>query len=160
MAIRVSINPDTGQTHYDVDGHAILTGPVRGTVVTSDGTHYDVSPDVIEVPLDKAEHVGEIDHNIGVILERNGHPFNTARGAEDYHPLVDEYHHVCQDSCGPLKRTPKQVEAQFAERLEGLGYSDLVGTDAHLHVVGQLKAAAAALGKKQSFAMTNPSLED
>ena len=160
MAIRESVNPDTGQPHFDVDGHAVITGPVRGVVETSDGTQYDVTPAVIEVPVDVEHHVGELDHIIGVMHEQAGHPTAEPRGSARYNPLRDEYVHVCRDHCGPHKRTPKEAEQQFAARLDRLGHGDLVGTTQHVEVVRQIHAAHKALSSGTAYNMSTPDLGD
>lgn len=77
--------------HYAGE-HIVITGPSQGSVTTSDGTVYDVSPHVIAVAED---HVGEVAHLIGEMVEDQGHPDHDAE-----HPF---FHH-CTDSCGVLKR--------------------------------------------------------
>jgi hypothetical protein len=54
-----------------VADHAIMTGPITGTVTTEDGTEYDVSAPVITVP---EEHAAEVAHLIGQSYADNGHP--------------------------------------------------------------------------------------
>jgi len=54
------------------DGHVVLTGPIKGRVTLEDGTVYDVSPEVIEVP-DQA-HAAEVAHLIGLRHAEDGHP--------------------------------------------------------------------------------------
>lgn len=67
--------------------HLVLTGPISGTVTLPDGTEYDVTPPVIEAPL---EHHGAISHAIGVRHQAEGHPLHSAD-----EPFV----HECTDHC-------------------------------------------------------------
>jgi hypothetical protein len=62
---------------------------------------------------------------------------------EPYHPLVDEFHHVCTSHCGPVARTADEQAAQFDARLEALGHGAHIGTDQHADVLGRLAAAHA-----------------
>jgi hypothetical protein len=48
VAVQVSVLDD-GTLHYQVDGHAVLTGSHQGHVTLADGTKYHVTPAVIEV---------------------------------------------------------------------------------------------------------------
>lgn len=52
--------------------HAILTGPIKGTVTLSDGTVVDVKPDMIFV--DTPEQRDEVAHLIGERYAAEGHP--------------------------------------------------------------------------------------
>ncbi len=56
--------------HVEDDGcGVVVTGPVKGTVVTADGTRYDVTPEVIEhLPGHGPEIVAEIEK----LLESSG----------------------------------------------------------------------------------------
>lgn len=62
----------TPQYHYQSDGIVVVTGPVKGPVTLSDGTSYDVSPDVIEVASE--DHKFEVMHQIGLKHNADGHP--------------------------------------------------------------------------------------
>lgn len=78
------------------DGHVVYTGPIRGSVETSDGTVYEVGPDYIEV--ESLEHAGEVAHAIAVRHEEEGtHPLHQAADAEPF------FHH-CTEHCGELAR--------------------------------------------------------
>lgn len=55
---------------YVSDGHVVITGPIRATVVTADGTTYDATTPVIEVNPDHAE---EVAHLIGLHYATEGH---------------------------------------------------------------------------------------
>lgn len=57
---------------YVSDGHVVLTGPIRGTVLTSDGTLYDVTDPVIEAQ--SPEHAAELGHLISLRYAVEGHP--------------------------------------------------------------------------------------
>lgn len=93
--------------HYDYKGQdgdtegntggLLLTGPVFGTVTLSDGTTYDVSPEVIE---HAAGHAGAICHHIEKIHESLGGvpagPNMVRMGFADGTPFA----HTCTDACG------------------------------------------------------------
>lgn len=86
-------NPD-GSPHFHYEGeHLVITGKAYGTVTTSDGTEYDISPDVIEVA--SPAHAGEVSHLIGLKHEQDGHPD---------HPAAEPFVHTCGDECGALRR--------------------------------------------------------
>lgn len=96
LRVNVGTNPDgSPRFHYQSDGSApvVITGPISGTVTTSDGTRYDVTDDVIEV--ESHAHAGEVSHAIGVRHETEIHPDHL-----DGEPFV----HECTDPCGGLKR--------------------------------------------------------
>lgn len=71
MAISITRNPD-GSSHIESDGHVVLTGPIRGSVILGDGSVVDVTPEAIEV--DSQEQAAEVAHAIGLHWERVGHP--------------------------------------------------------------------------------------
>lgn len=52
--------------------HAVLTGPIQGTVTLANGTVVDVSPAVVTVP-DQAT-ADEVAHLIGLRYAAEGHP--------------------------------------------------------------------------------------
>lgn len=52
--------------------HAVLTGPIKGTVTLEDGTVVDVKPDVVFV--DTPEQAAEVATLIGERYAREGHP--------------------------------------------------------------------------------------
>jgi predicted transcriptional regulator of viral defense system len=52
--------------------HAVLTGPIKGTVTLADGTAVDVKPDVVYV--DTPEQAAEVADLIGKRYEVEGHP--------------------------------------------------------------------------------------
>ncbi len=83
--------------HYISDGHVVLTGPIAGGVTLSDGTEYDVTPEVIEVAED---HVGEVAHLIGKRFEDEGHPNHIKDASAP--PFV----HECTELC-PTDNTKK-----------------------------------------------------
>lgn len=70
-------------------GGVMLTGPVKGEVVLSDGTRYDVTPSIIE---HKAGHAGPISHHIEKLHEANGQ-LCVLRGWGS--PV-----HTCTEACG------------------------------------------------------------
>lgn len=72
MALTVSYDPETGQNHYQSDGHVVLVGPIIGSVECADGTKYNVTPLVIEVA--SAEHAAEVAHLVGKRYAQEGHP--------------------------------------------------------------------------------------
>lgn len=53
----------------------VVVGPLTGTVTTSDGTTYDVTPEVIEVASE--EHAAEVAHEVALRYEAEGHPRHT-----------------------------------------------------------------------------------
>lgn len=63
------------------DGHVVLTGPIQGTVTTTDGTVYDVSAPVVEVA--HLGHAAEVAALIGDRYQAEGHPAHDAE-----HPFV------------------------------------------------------------------------
>lgn len=93
--------------HYDYKGHPddvegntgglILTGPISGKVTLSDGTEYDVTPEVIE---HAPGHYGPIAHHIDKMHEELGGvpvgPNMVRQGHADGRPFT----HVCTDVCG------------------------------------------------------------
>jgi hypothetical protein len=52
--------------------HAVITGPIKGTVTLADGTVVDVRPDVVYV--DTPEQAAEVAHQIGLRYAKDGHP--------------------------------------------------------------------------------------
>lgn len=52
--------------------HAVLTGPIKGTVTLADGTVVDVKPDVVYV--DTPEQAAEVAHLVGERYAAEGHP--------------------------------------------------------------------------------------
>lgn len=68
--------------------HAVITGPIRGTVTLSDGTVVDVKPDVVFV--DSADAAAEVAQQIGVRLEEEGHPAHDADVPFVYTPAADD----------------------------------------------------------------------
>jgi hypothetical protein len=52
--------------------HAVMTGPITGTVTLADGTEYDVSPELIQVA--SGEHQAEVAHLIAQRYITAGHP--------------------------------------------------------------------------------------
>ena len=52
--------------------HAVLTGPIRGTVTLDDGTEVDVRPEIIFV--DSQEQAFEVSQKIGELYAAKGHP--------------------------------------------------------------------------------------
>lgn len=52
--------------------HAVLTGPIKGTVTLADGTVVDVKPTLIYV--DSPEQAAEVAHLIGERYAAEGHP--------------------------------------------------------------------------------------
>jgi hypothetical protein len=71
VALTITRNPD-GSTHIESDGHVVLTGPIRGSVVLGDGSVVDVTAEAVEA--DSQEHAAEIAHAIGKHWEKVGHP--------------------------------------------------------------------------------------
>lgn len=65
--------------------HAVLTGPISGTVTCADGTTYDVTPQLVEVA---DHHAAEVAHLIGLRYATEGHP-NVP--VDDEHPNGFEY---------------------------------------------------------------------
>lgn len=56
--------------------HAVITGPIRGSVFLADGTEVDVRPDVVFV--DTPEAAAEVAHLIGERHAADGHPGHDA----------------------------------------------------------------------------------
>lgn len=56
--------------------HAVVTGPVQGSIHLSDGTDLDVSPAVVIV--ETAEQAAEVAHLIGERHQAQGHPWHDA----------------------------------------------------------------------------------
>ncbi len=52
--------------------HAVLTGPIKGTVTLADGTVIDVKPDLVLV--DSPEQAAEVAHLVGQRYAAEGHP--------------------------------------------------------------------------------------
>lgn len=50
---------------------AIFTGPITGEVTTAEGTNYDVSAPIIEVPEEDGDEVADL---IGQRYATEGHP--------------------------------------------------------------------------------------
>lgn len=91
------------------DGHVVITGTIRGTVTTSDGTVYDVTPNVIEVA--SPEHAGEVAHAVSVRYEDEAsHPLH----ANSDVPFV----HVCHAGCGKLRRSEAETLASLETRAD------------------------------------------
>jgi hypothetical protein len=109
--------------HYESDKHAVLTGPIRGTVVLADGTVVDVSPDIIEV--DTIEQAKEISHHIGLRHEAEGHPGHTPSVTN---PFPEPFAHLCTpDTCGEHARDitdPMQALAMSRAVKHAMGVAD------------------------------------
>jgi hypothetical protein len=105
---QVGTNPD-GSPAFTVtadSGHVLLTGDhSRGQVAVSDGTAYDVTPQVIEV--ESPEHAGEISHHIGVQHEQARRHGLAPEPVIGTHPVTGEDDvligapHECTELCGP-----------------------------------------------------------
>lgn len=111
------------QTLY-IGEHVFLPGPITGVIRLADGTMYDVTPDVIAV---LPEHVGELNHEVGLRYEDEGHP---AHGADE--PFL----HLCVPACGDGARplsNPNQALAAARAEMQYRGVADPV----HAHEVGQ-----------------------
>ncbi len=85
----IGVNADgTLRFNYDYDGHPdggqLITGPVNGTITLSDGTVYNITPEIIEVA---PGHAGPICHHIGKIHEQTG-------------LFGPDFKHACSDFCG------------------------------------------------------------
>ena len=52
--------------------HAVLTGPIKGTVTLADGTVVDVKPAVVYV--DTPDQAAEVAHLVGERYAAEGHP--------------------------------------------------------------------------------------
>ena len=52
--------------------HAVLTGPISGTVTLPDGTEVDVTPEVVYV--DTPEAAEQVAHAVGQRYADEGHP--------------------------------------------------------------------------------------
>lgn len=100
--------------HYDYKGQdgdtegntggLLLTGPVFGTVALSDGTTYDVSPEVIE---HAAGHAGPICHHIEKMHEANGGiPAGPNMVRVTTHADGTPWTHTCTDACGTEATPP------------------------------------------------------
>lgn len=112
----------------DPSCHALLTGPVFGSVSAADGTSYNVSQDWVEV---KNEHVGEVMHQIGLKHEGNGNPHGRSQSDPAYNPIEDEFVHICNAACGSLRRSADEIAAAFNARLAQVGQDHIVGTEDH-----------------------------
>jgi len=55
----------------DPGEHVLLTGPITGTVTTTDGTVVDVTQPAVVVPADQ---VDEVAHLVGLRYAAEGHP--------------------------------------------------------------------------------------
>ncbi len=99
---------ENGSPHFSYvvegDTHAVVTGPVYGTVTLPDGTTYDVSDDVIEVA--SLEHAGHVAHAIGVRHQEEGHPHH-----DPAIPFVHACTETCPDGAAPA---PTPVDALIA----------------------------------------------
>jgi FMN phosphatase YigB (HAD superfamily) len=69
--------------------HAVLTGPIRGTVTLADGTVVDVRPDVVYV--DSPEQAAEVAHLIGERHEVEGHPDFDTEDADFVHEPAEVF---------------------------------------------------------------------
>jgi hypothetical protein len=134
------------QEPLDPSKPVLYTGPIKGDIVLAAGARYNVSDDFVECA--SHAHAGELSHHIGIRHEQDGHPSHKPRNhtgsvddPEPYHPLRDEFHHVCSPACGDVARTHEQHVAEFNARLEALGHGDHVGSDDHATVVARLGAA-------------------
>lgn len=91
MAMQITRDDKGNVVHIESDGHVVLTGPIRGTVTTGDGTTYDVSEVAVEVHPD---HADEVAHLIGKRYEAEGHPddveFDEDLGRSVQRPFVYE----------------------------------------------------------------------
>lgn len=67
----LAANPE-GQRHIFADGHLVLTGPIVGQVMLTDGSTIDVTPEFVEA--ESLEHAAEISHAIGKHWGKHGHP--------------------------------------------------------------------------------------
>lgn len=119
---------------FETNKHAVLVGPIVGSVELADGTVYDVSAPIIE--CETAEHAAEVAHHVALRYEDEGHP-DHAPTADDPHP--EPFVHLCTPTmCGEHKRPdshPMQAMALArAERhMRGVAEYDPV----HAHQVGQ-----------------------
>lgn len=78
------------QSHYQSDGHVVLTGHGTGPLTLQDGAVYDVTAPVVEVD---PKHAEELAHLIGVQVEKlDLHPAYDAQGRGDKVPFVHEPH--------------------------------------------------------------------
>lgn len=64
--------------------HAVLTGPIRGTVTLASGEEIDVRPDLITV--DTPEKAAEVAHLIGQRYAAEGHPLHDPDAPFLYQP--------------------------------------------------------------------------
>lgn len=98
-------HPLAGQTkwhYYSNDPindplHAVVTGPIFGKVTVPDGTEYDVTEHVIEVPL---EHHGPVACAIATRHEAEGHP-----GHDSEKPYVHTHSVMCDSTVPHSERT-------------------------------------------------------
>lgn len=95
------------EVYDEPEGWNLLhTGVVSGTVRTSDGALYDVTPPSILVA--SAEHVGEVNHHIGVMHEESGRYGLAPEPVIGTHPVTGEENvligapHKCTEGCGPF----------------------------------------------------------
>lgn len=108
-------------------GVAVQTLHATGDVVLSDGTSYNVDPNVIEAA--STAHAHEISHHIGLAHEQFGHPTHLPRNDENFHPHRDEFIHVCKaDECGPGARSADEIVAALNDRISEAGHGHLIGT--------------------------------
>jgi hypothetical protein len=75
-----------------VGEHALITGPISGTVTLEDGTVVDVTPPIIELHPDKHEEVSFL---IGEHFVQHGHPHDVehddATGEAVQRPFVHKH---------------------------------------------------------------------
>lgn len=104
----------------DADGWQILVpGPVDGPIqVRGRAKPYNVSDRAIAV---RKEHVGELNHHIGMRHEQDGHPLHTSRVSPDYVAENDEFVHLCTDCPTHVKRTPADQAKEFRARVKRMG---------------------------------------
>jgi hypothetical protein len=69
--------------------HAVLVGPIKGEVTLSDGTVYDVSPDV--VMCESREHAQEVADLVGDRYAAEGHPAHMYTGVEFKHDKAQSH---------------------------------------------------------------------
>ena len=130
--------------------YAVITGPITGSVLSADGTPYNVTEHVIEAAL---EHHGDISHAIGVRYELEGHPSLTDPDA----PFIHECTDICGDRQGTKSTDPTMALASsFAENaalngLDGTGSTNVIPF-ASLHTATTSTTGAAENANAGSYA--------
>jgi hypothetical protein len=112
--------------------HAVLTGPIRGTVTLVDGTVVDVKPDVVYV--DSSEQAGEVAHRIALRYEDEGHPAHDADN-----PFV---HHCTAAHCGEHARDLSDPTAALAAERAQRQTSAILDADVQAHHADALGTGA------------------